>query len=253
MRWFWLFAVLVLVGCSATAPAPKAAREVAVPPKAPVRVEQSVVHIEGEAPSCDVMIQGTGFVYAPQRVVTVAHVVAGVIPVSLVVTTVGGEVYEGSVVAFDPDVDVAVLYVPDLPAPPLRIARLSTFPLRLPGMSLGEARLLSHSKGAKRLVAQQIKIEGRIEGEGPNIYREHDVSRMMLTVSGHMDAGMSGAPLIVEDGTVAGMMVGAATDEPDRGYALTAEEILPIADAATDATRHVSTRKCSGNRSSRTP
>ncbi len=73
MRGFWLLVVLVLAGCSATAP--PAAGEAAVPPQAPGG-ERSVVRVSGEAPSCAMRIEGTGFVYAPQRVV------AGVIPVS---------------------------------------------------------------------------------------------------------------------------------------------------------------------------
>ncbi|MGW2146738.1 trypsin-like peptidase domain-containing protein [Nonomuraea bangladeshensis] len=254
MRWFWLLVALVLAGCSATVPSsptsvrsPTAAGEVAVPAKAPGG-EQSVVHISGEAPSCDVRLKGTGFVYAPQRVVTAAHVVAGVIPVAPVVTTADGGVYEGRVVAFDPDADVAVLYVPKLPAPPLRITRMSTFPLRIPGVSLSDARMLSYPKGAKHVVTQQVKIEERIEGESQDIYEKHDVSRMMFAVSGPMSTGVSGAPLIVEDGTVGGMMVAMAKDDPDRGYALAAEEILPVANEATNATRHVSTRKCRRDR-----
>jgi hypothetical protein len=71
---------------------------------------------------------------------------------------------------------------------------------------------------------------------------------MMFAVSGPMSTGVSGAPLIVEDGTVGGMMVAMAKDDPDRGYALTAEEILPVANEATNATRHVSTRKCRRDR-----
>ncbi|MGI5285857.1 hypothetical protein ACQEVF_21330 [Nonomuraea polychroma] len=47
---------------------------------------------------------------------------------------------------------------------------------------------------------------------------------MMREVSGRMRTGMNGAPLIVEDGTVAGMMVAVATDDPNRAYALAAEE-----------------------------
>lgn len=223
-----------------------AVREAAVPPQAPGG-ERSVVRVSGEAPSCSQRIEGTGFVYAPQRVMTAAHVVAGVIPVSSVVTTADGKAYEGRVVAFDPDVDVAVLYVPDLPAPPLRITRLSAFPLRIPGGSLGEARLLSYPKGAEHVTTQQVEIDERVEGEGSNIYQEHELSRTMLAVSARTGPGVSGAPLIMEDGTVAGMMIAAATDDPNRGYALAAEEILPVADDAADATRHVSTRKCATN------
>src|SRR3954470_12000373 len=41
-------------------------------------VEGSVVKISGIAPSCSRQIDGSGFVYAPQRVMTNAHVLAGV-------------------------------------------------------------------------------------------------------------------------------------------------------------------------------
>ena len=37
-----------------------------------------VVKVQGTAPSCDRSIEGSGFVYAPQHVLTNAHVVAGV-------------------------------------------------------------------------------------------------------------------------------------------------------------------------------
>ena len=38
---------------------------------------QSVLKIYGQAPPCERMIEGSGFVYAPERVLTNAHVVAG--------------------------------------------------------------------------------------------------------------------------------------------------------------------------------
>ena len=49
----------------------------AVPP-ATRAAAQSIVKISGDAPSCNRGIEGSGFVYAPQRVITNAHVVAGV-------------------------------------------------------------------------------------------------------------------------------------------------------------------------------
>ncbi|MEV4477817.1 trypsin-like peptidase domain-containing protein [Nonomuraea sp. NPDC049504] len=243
LRWGWLSVVLVLAGCSATtappAPVPvrstAAASEVAGAPGDAVG-EQSVVHLAGVAPSCVKKIEGTGFVYAPQRVVTPAHVVAGVRPVSVRVTAADGEVYKGRVVAFDPDVDVAVLYVPDLPAPALW--------LDVPGGSLGGARLLGYPKRAKGVVAQPVEILDRFEAEGPDIYKRRQVTRTVLELAFDVRPGISGAPLLVEGGTVAGMVVAATKQDPKRGYALAAEEILPIAKRAAKATKHVSTRKC---------
>jgi S1-C subfamily serine protease len=206
--------------------------------------EQSVVRLSAIAPSCNKEIEGTGFVYAPQRVVTAAHVVAGAVPVSLVITTADGEVYEGRVVAFDPDADVAVLYVPKLPAPPLRITAAPKPLLRIPGLSLADARMLGFPEGAEHLVTQPVEIEQRIEAKGPNLYKERDVTRVILGFSADADAGLSGAPLILEGGAVAGMVFASAKEHPEEGFALAGEELLPVTDSAAKATKHVSTQRC---------
>ncbi len=78
----------------------------------------SIVKIRGVAQACDQRVEGSGFVIAPQRVMTNAHVVAGVRHPTVVLST--GTV-AAQVVVFDPDKDIAVLRVPDLQRPPLRI------------------------------------------------------------------------------------------------------------------------------------
>src|SRR3712207_6779242 len=101
---------------------PTEVREVEVPDPAlaasPVvgRVEGSVVKISGVAPSCSRQIDGSGFVYAPERVMTNAHVLAGV--PDPVVLAEGGE-YEATPVYVDQEIDIAVLAVPGLPQLPL--------------------------------------------------------------------------------------------------------------------------------------
>src|SRR3954471_9954610 len=63
---------------------PTQPKEVAAPDQAlaqsgvVAQVEGSVVKVSGVAPSCSRQIDGSGFVYAPQRVMTNAHVLAGV-------------------------------------------------------------------------------------------------------------------------------------------------------------------------------
>src|SRR3712207_452588 len=79
-------------------------------------VEGSVVKITGIAPSCSRQIDGSGFVYSPERVMTNAHVLAGVVaPVVLA----EGEEYDATPVYVDELTDVAVLAVPGLPQVPL--------------------------------------------------------------------------------------------------------------------------------------
>ena len=77
-----------------------------------------VVKVQGTATTCDRSIEGSGFVYAPHHVLTNAHVVAGV-DEGLIVTTSNGTPYHAKVVLYDPQVDIAVLYVPGLNLTPL--------------------------------------------------------------------------------------------------------------------------------------
>ncbi len=80
-----------------------------------------VVKITGSAPSCGEMIEGSGFVYAPQHVITAAHDVAGITQ-GQTVTTAGGVAYPATVVFYDPRADIAVLDVPGLNAAALRFS-----------------------------------------------------------------------------------------------------------------------------------
>ena len=79
-----------------------------------------VVKVQGTASSCDRSIEGSGFVYAPHHVLTNAHVVAGVHN-GPIVTTIHGTTYHAQVVLYDPQVDIAVLYVPELNMTPLQL------------------------------------------------------------------------------------------------------------------------------------
>jgi S1-C subfamily serine protease len=87
-------------------------------------------------------------------------------------------------------------------------------------------------------------MEQTLEAEGPDLYREHHVTRTVLTISADVSPGLSGAPLIVAGGTVAGMVFAASSSQPNRGFALPAEELLPITNAASETTKRVSTREC---------
>jgi S1-C subfamily serine protease len=80
----------------------------------------SVVKVEGVAQSCSERIEGSGFVYAPDHVITNAHVVAGVTQGPVVFSSQGQ--FQARVVLYDPQRDLAVLYVPGLTAPPLSFA-----------------------------------------------------------------------------------------------------------------------------------
>ena len=77
------------------------------------KLRPSVLKVRGRAPSCSRALEGTGFVIAPERVMTNAHVVAGTNEVTV---EVGRGQFDATVVHYDPQTDVAVLAVPDLEA-----------------------------------------------------------------------------------------------------------------------------------------
>jgi S1-C subfamily serine protease len=77
----------------------------------------AIVKVTGTAPSCRRRSEGSGFVFARERVMTNAHVVAGVRDPK--VLTTDGKVYDAAVVLYDSRRDVAVLRVIGLPTRPL--------------------------------------------------------------------------------------------------------------------------------------
>jgi len=60
---------------------------------------------------------------------------------------------------------------------------------------------------------------------GPDIYRTGTVEREVYTVRGSIRQGNSGGPLMSTDGQVLGVVFGAAVDDPDTGFVLTAAEV----------------------------
>ena len=76
----------------------------------------SVLKVRGVAPSCQRVLEGSGFVVSPNRVMSNAHVVAGS---DTVTVEADGQSYDASVVSYDPESDISLLDVPGLPSAPL--------------------------------------------------------------------------------------------------------------------------------------
>lgn len=203
---------------------------------------QSVLRIVGIAAGCGRRIEGSGFVFARERVLTAAHVVAGV-ETSDVETPADGLRHPADVVVFDPDRDIAVLRVPGLTARVLPFAK---------GASGGErAVVVGYPGRGGPLTMLQAWIEGRKSATGPNIYNVGQITRMIYAVGaaetdrqGLIEPGDSGGPLLAADGSVYGMVFAAEQKDPDLGYALTASELSTAARTGSAATVPVSTRTC---------
>jgi S1-C subfamily serine protease len=194
---------------------------------------QSVVRITGNAFACGQSQSGSGFAVAEDRVITNAHVVAGV--TAPVVEVPGRGAQAATIVYFDPTDDLAVLAVPDLAAAPLALtvtlspgssAVTDGYPLGGPFVSL-PAQVMS---------VDTIDVD--------NIYGTGTAPRSIYTLAADIQQGDSGGPLLNDSGEVAGVVFAKSATTENVGYAMTMEELLPVAESATDLTGTVSSGDC---------
>jgi len=195
----------------------------------------SVVRVQGVAPSCQRSIEGSGFVISPDHVLTNAHVVAGVTS-RQTVTTVNGTSFQATVVYYDPQVDVAVLYVPGLNLRPLRFAGAAN--------PSDNAVVAGYPLDTTTLHLAPARIGGVLNAQGPNIYETSTVTRQIYEIRAVVKSGNSGGPLLSPAGTVDGVVFAAAVGVSDTGFALTADEVRPEANAGEQLTTATSTGSC---------
>jgi S1-C subfamily serine protease len=218
---------------------PTEARQVDAPDQAlatsPIvgRVAGSVVKISGIAPSCSRQIDGSGFVYAPGRVMTNAHVLAGV---TQPVVEAEGEEYEATPVYVDEEIDVAVLAVPGLPQVPLSFAAEAA--------DTGDDAIIMGYPGGGPLFTGAARVRDHGPISGPDFRNAQTVQREVYALRGEVRSGNSGGPLFDPDGHVLGVVFASAIDDPLTGYALTTEQVAPAARAGATATAPADTGPC---------
>ena len=161
-----------------------------------------------------------------------AHVVAGADSVTV---QVDGTTYDAQVVSYDHIANISILDVPNLPAQPLLFAEGAA-------KSGADALVLGYPGGGE-FVATPVRIRETIELNGPDIYRTTTVTREVYTIRGTVRQGDSGGPLIDLNGKVLGVVFGAAVDDPETGFALTANEVARQM-AKVDSTQAVATGPC---------
>jgi S1-C subfamily serine protease len=174
----------------------------------------SVLKIRGVAQSCQKVLEGSGFVVAPNRVMSNAHVVAGADNVTV---EANGQTYDATVVSYDPNADISILDVPGLPSAPLQFDMQEA--------KTGTDSLVMGYPGGGDFQATAARIREIIQLNGPDIYHTTTVTREVYTVRGTVRQGNSGGPLIDRDGKVLGVVFGAAVDDADTGFVLTANEV----------------------------
>jgi uncharacterized membrane protein required for colicin V production len=192
----------------------------------------SVLKIRGVATSCQKVLEGSGFVVAPNRVMSNAHVVAGSESVTV---ESEGKTYDATVVSYDPNADISILDVPDLPAAPLQFDMQEA--------PTGTDAVVMGYPGGGEFTATPGRIREIIQLNGPDIYHTNTVTREVYTIRGTVRQGNSGGPLIDKDGKVLGVVFGAAVDDADTGFVLTSHEVEKQM-AKVGNTQRVSTDTC---------
>ncbi|MEV0151791.1 MULTISPECIES: MarP family serine protease [unclassified Nonomuraea] len=194
----------------------------------------AIVQVRGTASSCAKQIEGTGFVFAPDHVMTNAHVVAGV-DTALQVIDHTGQARPATVVRFNPRRDVAVLYVPNAGLPLLAFHGEA---------AKGDDAIVAGYPQGRGYAPQPARIAARREALSPDIYHEGDVSRDVYVIRGTVEQGDSGGPLLDPGGRVLGVVFGVVVGQKDTGYVLTASEVSSDARQSATVTTPVSTRTC---------
>lgn len=196
-------------------------------------VRPSVVHVLGDAESCRRRLSGSGFVSAPDYVITNAHVVAGTETVEL--DTVLG-LKRASVVLYDPEVDIAVLHVPNLGLKPLKAASGSAVS--------GQGAMVMGFPDSGPFTVSPARVREKLNISGPDIYATGRTERQAYTLRGNIRQGNSGGPLLAETGEVLGVVFGTAVDGTDTGYALTVQQVNDVVGDYVGLTQPVDTHAC---------
>ncbi|KUM33461.1 MarP family serine protease [Arthrobacter sp. EPSL27] len=193
----------------------------------------SVLKIAGTAYQCGQNQTGTGFVVSPGRVVTNAHVVAGV--PEPVVEIPGGGALPGRVVYFDTQHDLAVVAVDGL----------RTAPLALSGdLAAGTPAAFAGYPHGGPFQSKPATVQDIATVLVPDIYGNSPQPADVYRIAGDVQPGNSGGPLLTTDGQVAGVIFAKATGESALGYAVTMTDLGPVAAQAPGLSRAVSPGQC---------
>ncbi|HVF32751.1 MAG TPA: MarP family serine protease [Acidimicrobiales bacterium] len=196
--------------------------QVPIDPAVVARAVASTVNVESEG--CGGLHEGSGFVVAPDTVVTNAHVVAGGDRVRL--RRPDGRLVRAVIVAFDDDRDLAVLRAEELGLQPLPIGEAAE---GAPGAVLGYPGGQNTVRVAPAVIRDEQPTVGR------DIYGRDRTRRQVLFLASALRPGDSGAALIDGEGRVVGVAFAIAPDRQGVSYAVDDSELRAVLDAPRSA------------------
>ncbi|MGH9128083.1 MAG: MarP family serine protease [Acidimicrobiales bacterium] len=194
----------------------------------------SMVKVYGQG--CGQIQEGSGFVVAPDLVVTNAHVVAG-IPDPKVIGT-DGSYHSAVAIAFDPNFDLAVLRTSGLGEPALHLDTAA--------VGRGTKAVVLGYPGGGPFAAGPAGVMSVLNAEGPNIYGQGSTIRTLYDIQANVQPGNSGGPLVEPDGEVIGVVFSKSVSDPDVGYALASPGVASRVAAARANPSNSGTGACAG-------
>ena len=150
------------------------------------RAGSSVLKVRGTN-ECGRGIEGSGFLYAEDRLMTNAHVVAGVDDPEVVV---GDDTTDATVVFYDSDLDIAVLEFDSGAIPALPLHRPDE-----PAQPKDSIAILGYPQdGPFDIETGRIRAKQTLRS--PNIYGDGAVIRDVYSIRGLVRPGNSGGPIV---------------------------------------------------------
>jgi S1-C subfamily serine protease len=186
------------------------------------------------AESCSAAMVGTGFIISTERVITNAHVVAGVKDPVVTLTNTKIQLV-GKVIAIDRKKDIAIIYVPGLngkkltfigPATPNEIGFVVGYP----------------NGGSLKTIA--VSVSAQFESLGTDIDGNGEVKRDVIVFGGDVRPGNSGGPLLNQQGQVLGVIFAADAENKNTGYALAPSEVAKLVSEFLNETQSQNTGGC---------
>lgn len=174
-----------------------------------VQQRASVVKITGRATGCKSFLSASGFVIAPQRVLTNAHAIVRVPHIRVQQGGIGPR-YKAHVLHFDPAADIAVLHVPHLAATPIPLATTpsGSSTAAIVGYPLGGDFTVSP---AKQRTDQNMWAK--------NISTQREQLRAAMVLDANIRPGNSGGPVLNHLGHVTGIVFARDRNNEHTGFA----------------------------------
>ena len=141
----------------------------------------------------------------------------------------------GRVVYFDTKHDLAVLAVENLPAEPLALS---------PDLPNGSPAAFAGYPHGGPFQSKPATVQDITTVMVPDIYGNNASPEEIYRLAGDVQPGNSGGPLLTTEGDVAGVIFAKATADTDMGFAITMDDLNPVASQAPSLSAPVSSGQC---------